>query len=210
MQFNLLDYIILTMLLLSIITGLKQGFIKIITGIVNTLLAVIIGVLFYDNCINYLNEYFNINTYITEFIRNKLPLTVLSVDTSLISYSIPIEIINFKDMAETLTYFSMVVISFVIVFISSLIILSILAHLLEGVFSWRFLSWLNSVLGMFLVPAKNILILMVIMGITFPVIDLAAQIGLTGAIITLELIEHSLIANILLDWFKSIKLFIIV
>lgn len=205
MPFNLLDYIILAILMLSILSGLKRGFILAVTGIVNTLLAVIIAFTWFDDCLAYINEYWGLNIYLAEFIRNKLPLAVLSLDMPLINLPVSMGLINFKDAAEALAHFSLTVISFFLVFFLSLLILQLVARLLDKLFSGGILSWINNILGMIIVPVKNLLIIMIAAGLIFPVVELAARMGIEGAIITLNLIEHSLILGILLNIFATIK-----
>lgn len=210
MQFNLLDYIILAIIFISILNGLRLGFIKAITSIVNTVLAIILGFLLYDKVLIYLNHYFNIQTKLTKFIYNKFPVNAFSIDFPLLKDPILISLTKLNNLAETFSYYIMIVISFFIIFLFSKFILGFLTYVLDGLFSISLLSWINKLLGMLILPAKNLLILMVLLGLTYPAIELASQIGISGALIVFELIEGSIIADKLLNCFDLIKTSIIV
>lgn len=209
MQFYLFDYLILIIIILSIIIGFKRGFINTITSMVNTLLAVIIGLVKYEDCAVYLNKHFNLASHIRKIIQEKFPPTTLSIETPLYSKGILVEFIKFQDATETLTNLIVTIISFFVIFFLVLLLLNLLSRLLQGIFSWVGLSWINRLLGMVIVPFKNIFILIVIIGLTFPAIELAAQIGLNGAILIHDLIEESLLASLLLDSFVYIKALLI-
>lgn len=210
MQFNLLDYVILVIIFFSLLVGFKLGFIKAITRIFNTILAIILGFLFYDDFLIYLNHYFNTQAYLTEFFCNKFPIFVFSIDVPLLPDSIPVELAILNDVAETFSYYIMIVISFLIIFIISKLVLRVLTYFLEGLFSFSILSWINRLLGMLILPAKNLLLITIFIGLIYPAIELAAEIGLSGALIISELIKSSIITGRLLNYFEVIKALVVV
>lgn len=205
MPFNLLDYIIITIIILSIISGLRRGFILAFSDLIVTLLAGILALVWYDEGLVLLNEYSNLGPFLAHSLRNKLTATALSVDLPLVNIPLALGAIDFKDMADLLAHWSLIIISFILVFLLCLIMLKIIVSLLNKIASWGFLSWINKLLGLVLVPVKNLLIIMLIAGLIFPAVELAAHLELGSTIVIYDLMRHSYITAILLDIFTTIK-----
>lgn len=201
-EFNLFDYFIIIILLLSIITGLKQGFIKAITSLMSIIIAIILSFLLYDEILFYLNYYFNIGDYLTQIIYQKWSTPSFFVETSLFKYAFPLEG-YFLDIREKLIDASLVIISFFAVFLLSMIFLKLISHFLARFFSWGILSWFNRLLGMVFITLKNLIIFLLILYFVTPVIELLSQIGLDYAIIAYNLINNSVIANYLLNFITT-------
>ena len=205
MPFNILDYIIIAIIMLSVISGLRRGFVLAFSDLIITFLAGILALVWYDDGVMFLNEYSNVGTYLAEILRNKLTTSALSMDMPLVNIPLTLGVIDFKDMAEVLAHFGLVIISFIIIFLLSLIMLKIIVNLLNKLASWGILSWINKLLGLVLVPVKNLLILMLIAGLIFPAVELAARLELSLAMTIYDLMKHSLITAVLLEVFAAIK-----
>lgn len=209
MQFNLLDYIIIAIIILSLLAGFKSGFIKAVTSIIGTVLAIFLAFTCHDEFLTFLNYSFNLQESLSEFILSKLLLNVVPVDVLFLADFLPIET-RLAEWAEKFANYIMVILSFFIIFLISKLILRLLIYFLEAIFSFSFLSWLNRLLGMIIIPAKNLIVLIILLGITYPAIELAAEMGLSGALAFMSLIQDSIIADSLLNCFQLIKAWIIV
>lgn len=209
MQFNLLDYIIIAVIFLSILAGYKLGFIKAITSIISTITAVILALVWYDDFIIHLNNYFDLQIYLSEVILSKLIAIFYPLDVLILADYLPIEG-KLTELADKFSYYIMIILSFFIIFFGSRLILTVLSSILESLFSFSFLSWINRLLGMIIIPAKNLIMLIILLGITYPLIELGAEIGLSGPLIIMSLIEGSIITESLLNYFQVVKGLIIV
>lgn len=201
-EFNLLDYLIIIILFLSIINGLKQGFIRAITDLTSIVLAIILGILLLDKSFYYLNYYFNIGDYLTNIIYQKWDTPYIIEGPNILSFIFPLES-YFSDFRDRLIYLIQVIISFLSVFGLSMIFLKIIFGFLAKISSWGILAWFNRGLGVIFITLKNLIIFLLIISLGTPVIDLLSRIGLKYAIIMYGLIENSVITNLLLFLIKT-------
>jgi len=203
-SFNYLDYFILLIIILSIVSGMRRGFIEAAGGIISTIIAIFMAIIYYDQCAVLLDEQFGIKLYISELLKEKIILSPAFSDNSLLS---SINMGNF--LANPAWYLSdmiLTVVSFILILIVVKLILGFIVKILDSLFSRGALSWVNRFLGLCLVVVKNVVIMAIIVGLIYPVIDISADLGFNGAIEAVQVIEHSLLSEILLSLFKNLKI----
>jgi uncharacterized membrane protein required for colicin V production len=203
MHFNLLDYLILGILLVSALVGLRKGLIDALGRITGILAAIVIAVLYYDNCICYLEQQYGLTSLLSDYIREKAPVTAFSTNNGVIGLFNSSQ--DFVDTANQLAY----LIILIGVFLLSLIIISwfirLIFSLLNKLFSWGPLGGINKILGMLLIVGKNLVIIAIIAGIIHPAIQTAAQIGWDGAIIANKYMQESYLFGDILNIFNICK-----
>jgi uncharacterized membrane protein required for colicin V production len=206
-HFNQLDLIIGLIILFSIIGGLQKGFIDALGGIIGIVLALFLGVVYYDECANWLEQAFGITTNLARLIEAKIPAAAVKVNSKIMeSFGAAA---GYTNPGEYLAYLLTLVISFVFILLVGNILIKLLFSLAHHVLARGALEWVNRVLGAGLVAAKNLLITAVILGITLPVIQTGREMGLDSAIYVYNLINKSFLAPQLILAFDTVKNFII-
>lgn len=199
MCFNLFDYIIIAIILLSILHGLRKGFVKALGGMLGVLLAIILAAVCHDDIVLYMEEYYGVCTLLANLIRDKFSVSAMITDQV-----INIKCINniiFEDMAEYLAFKALLIGSFVIVLLLGSKIIKLGVNILDHIFHWGVLSWINGILGMLFMGIKTFIVMAVVLGLIVPVIKTGSIMGWTGAMVFLSLINDSILAEVLLDLF---------
>jgi len=202
-HFNLLDYIIIALLLLSALAGVHRGFIDIIGGIAGIVVAIMLAIVYYDDCAFYLEGRYGLISLLTDFIRKKAPITALSTDNSVVGLPGSSEL--FIDLAHYLAYLIILAGCFLLILLVISLIFKLAFKGLSELFSWGVLGGVNKFLGMVLVVAKNLVTIAIIAGIMYPTIKTAAQMGWQGAIVTYKYMQESYLFSDLLNIFGLVK-----
>ena len=204
MHFNLLDYIIIAILLLSALNGLRQGFIDALGGMLSTVLALVVAVLYFEDCALYLEQNMGISTFLTTFIKQKVPVLALSLDQSMLGqglFALP----GLTDPANYLAGLLVTAIAFLLLFTVVSVVLRLIFAALNSLFSLGLLGGVNRVLGMVLVFTKNLLIMILLVGIAYQPIYLAARMGLNWAGVVSGYMVNSSLAVLFMNAFIIIK-----
>jgi len=136
MNWNTVDYVIIALIVISGISGFKQGFIKAAGSLVGMLAGLLLAYVYYGQCALYLEEYYGVSSALANVIRGKVPIAVASVDTSLAG-------IEFSDTAQYLAYLIIMAASFLAIYLLSSRVLLICGAALTTVFSWGVLAAAN-------------------------------------------------------------------
>lgn len=204
MHFNLLDYGIIAILLLSAITGLRRGFIDALGGMLSTVLALVAAVLYFGDCASYLEKYFNLGNFLTALIKEKVPILALSLDQSILGQGL-LAAPAVTDPAHYLAHLLVAAAGFLLVFGLASVVLKLVFACLNSLFSLGLLGGVNRIMGMLLVLIKNLLILVIIFGVAYEPIYLAARMGWDWAGIAAGYMNNSILAARLMDGFVLIK-----
>ncbi|MEN6324850.1 MAG: CvpA family protein [Syntrophomonas sp.] len=204
MHFNLLDYGIITILLLSAITGLRRGFIDALGGILSTVLALVAAVLYFGDGAAYLERYFGLGSLLTTLIKDKVPVLALSPDQSILGQGL-LAAPAVTDPAHYLAQLLVAAVAFLLVFGLASVVLKLVFACLNSLFSLGMLGGVNRIMGMLLVLIKNLLILVIIFGVAYEPIYLAARMGWDWAGIATGYMNKSVLTAGLMDGFGYIK-----
>lgn len=190
-QLNALDYIIAGILALSALAGLRQGLVQALGGLVGLLLAIAVAVIYSDDVALYLDYRLGLITWLEDFLIGRIPLTASSIPFHL-SFRYPIKIEQFPSLAALLAYLSVVLGCFLFIVTIGSKLLQLVFKGFNNLLSWGILGWLNSVLGMNLVVAKNLLIIAILLSLLQAPVELAARMGLKAGVVGWEYLNSSL------------------
>lgn len=198
MDWNTVDYLIIALIVLSGISGFKQGFIKAVGSLVGMLAGLLLAYVYYGQCALYLEEYYGVSSALANVIRGRVPITVVSIDTSLAG-------IEFADTAQYLAYLIIMAVSFIAIYLLSSRVLLILWNGLDHLFSWGILAAANKALGMILIILKTIVVLVIITGLIYPALEMASRMGIYFSLIAFQGLEQSVLTAYLLSCFALLK-----
>lgn len=204
MHFNLLDYAIIAILLLSALTGLRRGFIDALGSMLSTVLALVVAVLYFGDCASYLEKYFGLGNLLTTLIKDKVPVLAFSLDQSILGHGL-LAAPAINDPAYYLAQLLVAAAGFLLVFGLASMVLKLLFACLNSLFSLGLLGGVNRIMGMLLVLIKNLLILVIILGVAYEPIYLAARMGWDWAGIASGYMNNSILTAKLMDGFVLIK-----
>lgn len=204
MHFNLLDYGIIAILLLSAITGLRRGFIDALGGIISTVLALVVAILYFRDCASYLDQYFDLSSLLTTLIKENVPVLAFSLDQSMLGPGL-ITLPGLTDPAHYLAQLLVSVAVFLLLFGLASMVLKLIFTGLNSLFSLGLLGGINRIMGMALVLIKNFLILVILLGLASQPIDLAARMGWEWAGIAAGYLANSVLTASLMVTFEIIK-----
>ncbi|MBO8159653.1 CvpA family protein [Thermosyntropha sp.] len=208
MEFNIIDYFICGIAVLSLISGFRQGFIKALGGIIGIVAGFILALTYYDNLAFYLEDYYGIITLLADFLRERFPFASFPVAQG---FMVNPDLLRLGsgDIAYFLAAFFVLGLSFLLLFLVLSKMVQFIWNLLDQVFMVGILSWLNRLSGMIVVLIKNMIIISVILGIFFPWLKAGADIGVPELIVLKEYINDSFLANKMLTLFENIKSMIV-
>lgn len=198
MSWNTVDYFIITLLVISGISGFKQGFIKAIGSLIGMLAGLLFAYIYYTRCALYLEEYYGISSALASIIRDRVPITVMSINSNLAG-------IEFADTAQYLAYLVVLTASFILIYLLSSRILMFLWKGLDHLFSWGVLAAANKTLGMFLTIFKTVVVLVVSAGLIYPALEMASKMGFFFGLIAFQGLHDSILTAYLLNCFEFLK-----
>lgn len=203
MSFNLVDYFIIAVILLSAVSGLYQGLVKAVGGMISIIAGILAAALYYDDCLVYLEQSFGVVSLLAEMIRNRMPITALSIVPDFSNIVRPN--MAYADTAHWLANIILIGVCFILIFLISSKLLNLFWKLIDSLFSWGLLSWINRIMGMVLVVFKNMVIMAVITGLLYPSIELAGKMGFDKALAFSGYIDRSIMADNLIILFNLLK-----
>jgi uncharacterized membrane protein required for colicin V production len=202
MQLNSLDFIILAVVLLSAGAGLKKGLFQVISGLVGILIGLWAAVSFYRALAGYLEQAFGAETILAGILQDKLPLPAF--DTRLLEaagYAPGLLADPVSSLASTI----LVALSFLLILLLGSKLVQIMGKVLDSLFAQGILAGVNRSLGMILLVAKNLIIMAILVGILLPPLELAARMGMPGALLAVQHIDESLLLEPLSQLFVYLK-----
>jgi len=205
MHMNTLDYLILTLLGVSALSGFYRGLISVLGGFASTLIALFIAIVYRHDLALYLEKEFGLTTLFSQTMADKIPQPAWG---GALAGDILPSIKTLPFVQEQLTNFAqmfVVAISFVLLYIIISKGLKLIWKILETPFYQGILGGINRVAGMLLLVAKNILLIAVVMGILVPFIKSGVGMGITGLMNTGLWIDQSWTAPYLLNIFTGIE-----
>ncbi|MDD3888675.1 MAG: CvpA family protein [Syntrophomonadaceae bacterium] len=203
MIFNLLDYIILAVIVLSAMAGLYKGLVKAVGGIVSIVAGILVAARFYGTCLLYIEKSFGVISLLAAAIRNRVPLTALSL---MPGFSTKVNLNQpFVDTAQWLANMLVLAVCFLLIFLVSSKLVNLCFDLVGSLFNRGIFSWVNRLLGMALIMAKNIIIMAVVLGLLYPSIELASRMGFHNALEASRYLQASLLVDNLLVLFNLLK-----
>jgi len=203
MQLNLLDYIIIAVLLLSLAAGYRQGMVGAVSGVLGFLVGLALAVIFYHALSAWLDQYFNISATLADWLRNKLPLAALAPDNSLLNLD-KLDTM-YSDTASFLAGNLLLILSFLLILWVGSKVVQLMSHGMNTLLDGTLFAGVNRGLGAAVVLVKNLLIMAVVLGLILPSLDLGAKMGLSLASTIDGYVSRSLLADWLLQWFDLFK-----
>lgn len=196
-----MDLFILGIVALSALAGLRVGLVKSLGGLIGTVIAVALALLFSDDLVSVLEKEFAVRTTIAEFLIGHLPVTALSLPLPL-SRVVPGD---FTTPAHFLAQLSLFLGCFLVIVWAGSRLLQLVFTALDTLVSWGLLGWLNSALGLVVVVVKNLILLSILVGLVQPAIRLGAEMGFSGAVWTMNAMADSWLIPKLLLIFIMLK-----
>lgn len=205
MHMNTLDYLVLTLLVVSALSGYYRGLLSVLGGLASTLVALFIAIVYRHELALYLEEKFGLITLLAKAMAEKIPQPAWS-DAPARDILPSLKTLPF--VQEQLANFAQIIVA-AICFILLYIIISkglrLLWKLLEAPFYKGILGSINRLAGMLLLVAKNLLLMAVALGILVPFVKSGVGMGITGLINTSLWIDRSCTAPYLLDLFAGLE-----
>lgn len=203
MQLNAVDYVILAILLLSLVAGYRQGMVGAVSGVLGFIAGLVLAVLFYHSLAAWLDGYFNISALLADWLRGKLPLAAMAPQISLFN----LESLDtaYKDAAGFLAGNLLLALAFLLIWGAGSEAMQLFSYGLSKLLDGTIFSGVNRGLGAAVVMVKNLLIMAVVLGLILPSLDLACQMGMPRASTVSGYLQHSFLADWLLQWFDLIK-----
>lgn len=205
MHMNTLDYLVLTLLAVSVLLGYYRGLISVLGGLASTLTALFIAVVYRHELALYLEEKFGLTSLLAHAMAEKIPQPAWS-DAPARDILPALKTLPF--VQEQLVNFAQMIVA-AICFVLLYIIISkgarLIFKLLEAPFYKGILGRINRLAGMLLLVAKNILLMAVVLGILHPFVKSGVGMGITGLINTGLWIDQSWTAPYLLNIFAGLE-----
>lgn len=205
MDLNVLDYLILTLLGVSALSGFNRGLMSVLGGFASTLIALFVAIVYRQDLALYLEKEFGLKTMLAKTIADKIPQPTLGNDFT--GNIIPsVKTLPFvQDQLASFAQMVLVAISFILLYIVISRGLRLIWKLLEAPFYKGILGGVNRIAGMLLLVAKNILLAAVVLGILCPFIKSGVNTGITGLVNTSLLIDQSWTVPYLLSLFTGME-----
>ena len=210
MGFNLLDYIIMSILLLSGLIGYKRGFFASVAGILGTITGLGIAFLYQNQLAKYLQEHYELVTWLTTILEKRLPIPAWGAKQTGLLPSLPGVNEGLAFIHNQVTEFAYLIISalcFLILYVVSKQLLRIFATILTKIFNWGILGGINRLAGAGTVLMQNTIIIAALLGIISSPLGLGAKIGIKSVAQVMLFIQGSVLAPGLIKifaWLHSI------
>ena len=191
MQINALDYLVLTLVAVSALLGYYRGLIAVLGGLASTLIALFVAIVYRHELALYLEKEFGLTSLLAQAMAEKIPQPAWADAPA--RHIIP-SLKTLPFVQEQLANFAqmiVVAICFILLYIIISKGLRLIFKLLEAPFYKGFLGTVNRLAGMLLLVAKNLLLMAVFLGVSYPFVKSGVGIGITGLINTGLLIDQS-------------------
>ncbi len=205
MHMNTLDYLILTLLVVSALTGYYRGLMSVLGGFASTLIALLIAIVYRKELALYLEKKFGLISLLSETMADKIPQPAWA-DSPAKDILPSIKTLPFvQEQLANFAQMIVVAISFILLYIIISKGLRLIWKLLEAPFYKGILGRINRLAGMLLLVAKNLLLMAVLLGILYPFVKSGVGMGITGLMNTSLWIDQSWTAPYLLNIFAGLE-----
>ncbi|MBP1761591.1 MAG: hypothetical protein H6Q64_1133 [Firmicutes bacterium] len=202
---NSLDYLLLAWLGISALIGFYRGSLGVVGGFISSLAALAAAFIYRDDLAVYLEKEFGLQTMLVQFIAEKLPQPVLSgspLGKLLPSLqTLPIVQDKLKDLAQMI----LIAAAFLLLFIIISQGLQLIVKIMETPMHRGALGGINRLAGMAIMAGKDLLIMAVVLGISYPFIQRGAAMGIKGLMKAWSLIDQSQLVPYLNLLFTSLE-----
>jgi uncharacterized membrane protein required for colicin V production len=203
---NWIDYGIIIIIALGVITGFRKGLLKSISSIVCLLASIIVAKTYYKAVTLFLVENTSLEEKITGFLTEKAFVKNILLSPSGESAVFSVSNSFNSDINTFATVLIINAISILTIFLAVRFILGIAEHFLVGVVEVPGLKEVNSVGGALIGAAKNIIIIMLIFTIITPVSAIKPLSGIANGIEASTLAKYFYSYNFILGWIWSAAL----
>ncbi|MEQ8201328.1 MAG: CvpA family protein [Syntrophomonadaceae bacterium] len=182
MGLNVLDYLIVIILALSLVSGNVQGLAAAAGGIVTTVVSLAVAYLYRNRAIDYLEEQYGLITCLTGRVERGMGLPADRTDLDPIIQALPLDniLVVLHGQITEFTYLVVSVIGFLLLYMVSSLLLRMI-FVITRLVGHGMGGHANRLGGMALVGAQNFVVLAALISILEKPIGLAAQIGLRNA-----------------------------
>lgn len=204
MHFNIADYIITAVLLLSAVSGFRHGLFASLGRIASAVLA--IGAAFYygNDFMLYLDNKFHIIDILAEYFYQRIPILAMSRESALLSFIMPPE--SIAELTKQITRFLVEPAAYILLFFFAYILFLLLFMVLNCLVSGRFLGGINRTLGMILLIMQSVVIMMIVLGMAMPPLEFAARLDIMGTATLYSCLQDSCLVKYLLGIFGNLKI----
>lgn len=203
---NWIDYGIIAIIALGVITGFRKGLLKSISSIVCLLASIIVAKTYYKTITLFLVENTSLEEKITGFLTEKAFVKNILLSPSGERAVFSVSNSFNSDINTFATVLIINAISILALFLAVRFILGIAEHFLVGVVEVPGLKEVNSVGGALIGAAKNIIIIMLIFTIITPVSAIKSLSGIANGIEASTLAKYFYSYNFILGWIWSAAL----
>jgi uncharacterized membrane protein required for colicin V production len=203
---NWIDYGIIVIIALGVITGFRKGLLKSISSIVCLLASIIVAKTYYKTITLFLVENTSLEEKITGFLTEKAFVKNILLSPSGERAVFSVSNSFNSDINTFATVLIINAISILALFLAVRFILGIAEHFLVGVVEVPGLKEVNSVGGALIGAAKNIIIIMLIFTIITPVSAIKPLSGIANGIEASTLAKYFYSYNFILGWIWSAAL----
>jgi uncharacterized membrane protein required for colicin V production len=202
---NSLDYLLLAWLGISALLGFYRGFLAVLGGLASSLIALFIAIIYRNDLALYLEKEFNLQTILAQGIADKLPQLALGgspINNFLPALkTLPIVQAQLAGLAQMI----LVAVSFLLLYIIISKGLRLVWKILEAPFRQGVLGGINRLAGLLLLAGKDLLIMAVLLGISYPLIKSGAGMGIKGFVNASSFIDKSQVAPYLMAVFANLE-----
>jgi len=202
---NSLDYLLLAWLVISALIGFYRGSLSVVGGFISSLAALAAAFIYRDDLAVYLEKEFGLQTMLVKVIGEKLPQPALSgspLDKLLPSLkTLPVVQDKLTDMAQMI----LIAAAFVLLYIIISQGLQLIVKIMEMPMRGGALGGINRLAGMAIMAGKDLLIMAVVLGISYPFIKSGAVMGIKGLMKAGAMIDQSQLVPYLNLLFTSLE-----
>lgn len=203
MQLNPVDYVIIAILLLSLVAGYRQGMVGAVSGVLGFIAGLALAAFFYHDLAAYLDKQFELSAALAEWLRAKFPLAALAPGGG--ALKLPGLDSMFNDGASFLAGNLLLILSFILILWLGSQAVQWLSRGINSLLDGTIFSGANRGLGAAVIMVKNLLIMVVVLGLIQPSLQMGNRMGLGGAGLIDGYIRSSFLADWLLQWFSIFR-----
>mgnify|MGYP001225580272 FL=1 len=192
--FNTIDYVLLLILVLCALTGLKQGFVMTVGGIVTFVLSIVLAIFYYDDLSVYLDSNVGITSKLDQFLSEHTPLKTLGIP-----YNLMVKGLTIEEAVHNLAYWLVRALCFVLIALTSRQLLWLALGWLEKLINLGPGSAVNRLLGTVLAVLQGVVVLTLVFWFTLPVLEAASAVGIEEA----GLLQDYMNQSVLVTWMRA-------
>ncbi len=203
MELNSLDYIILLIMALSLVSGVLQGLAGAAGGVITTVGSLVLAYLYRNQAADYMEQEYGVITSLSSQIERGVGIPVDHGNTDRLIQTLPLDkaMALLQGQISDFTYLFVSAVCFLLLYMVSRFLFRMiflaLARILERGIGRR----ANRLGGMALMGAQNLIVMAAVAAVLERPVGLAAQIGLrNGARLQAGLAESVLIPHLLQLW----------